>query len=483
MKKKELYVIATLLPGMLMLCLYAFVGIYPFGEKSIIISDLSNQYIDCMLYYREMLLGHEDWLYSWNLGGGNGLSLFLGFYLSSIFNIVLIFFKPENIQNAISLIILLKTCAIGFAAAYFFHAIYQKADIAIVLFSTSYAMMTYVIVYQCHLFWLDGLVFLPILLKFLLDIARKGKSLRFILVLSLACISNFYTAFMICLSTPIFLLHFQVALTKDFSVKQYLKRLWAIIWHGVLGAMLAASFLIPVFFDLSGGAKTLSVSWGAQYNLLELFRAMFIGGYETIRPGGVPFLYAGIPVFGLAVCYFYNNSVSKGNKYVTAGILGAFFLSFMIQPLYLIWHGFDVPDWFEGRFSFVFCFFMIYIAFLSIVQEDKKKKEKTASKIMFLFPKVNLKNAAGVVIFICSVLCLVKVNDKTNIIIAATLVFCCLYAIILYSYQNEKQQKYISQAILVILCLMRVCVIRYFKQRQVILIILNIKITLNPIRK
>lgn len=280
MKRKNLYIITTLLPGILILCLYIFVGIYPFGEKSIIISDLSNQYIDCMLYYREMLLGHKDWFYSWNLGGGNGLSLFLGFYLSSIFNIILIFFRPENIQNAISLIIILKICAIGFAAAYFFSSIYQKSDITIVIFSTSYAMMTYVIVYQCHLFWLDGLVFLPIILKFLLEILKKGKSLSFVLVLALACISNFYTTFMICLSIPIFLLHFQVALTENFTMRKYLKYLFTVLWHGILGAMLAASFLIPIFFDLSEGTKMLSASWMLNIVFLNYFVQCLLAGMK-----------------------------------------------------------------------------------------------------------------------------------------------------------------------------------------------------------
>lgn len=160
-----------------------------------------------------------------------------------------------------------------------------------------------------------------------------------------------------------------------------------------------------------------------------------------------------MPVLGLAIYYFFSNSINRESKYVAAGILGIFFLSFVVQPLYLIWHGFDVPDWFEGRFSFIFCFFIVYIAFLSIAQEDKRKKRMSSSpKIKFIFPKIKLKNIVGLVIVLCGILYFADINDKNNVIIAVTIMFCCLYGIILYAYQNEKQQKYISQAILVVLC-------------------------------
>ena len=72
-KNRIISILSFAAPIIIIGIIYAFIGIYPFGEKSVLINDMSSQYVELMQYFREALLGKRSFVYSFNLGMGKSL--------------------------------------------------------------------------------------------------------------------------------------------------------------------------------------------------------------------------------------------------------------------------------------------------------------------------------------------------------------------------------------------------------------------------
>ena len=61
--------------------------------------------------------------------------------------------------------------------------------------------------------------------------------------------------------------------------------------------------------------------------------------------------------------YFIAKKISAREKIASLALIAVFVLSLIISPLDLIWHGFSSPNWLNGRYSFMFCFLMLVLAY------------------------------------------------------------------------------------------------------------------------
>ena len=76
----------------ILIILFAIKGLAPFGDRSLVVMDGDIQYLDFFSYYKDVLIGNNSIGYSFGktLGGSN-IAVF-SYYLSSPFNLLLIFF-------------------------------------------------------------------------------------------------------------------------------------------------------------------------------------------------------------------------------------------------------------------------------------------------------------------------------------------------------------------------------------------------------
>ena len=163
-----------LLPGLLLALMYMVNGFYPFGEKSLLIMDLSDQYVEFysgLFYYGE----NSNVLFSWSKGYGQNYIGLFAYYLSSPFSILVLLFPQSEITVALLWINLLKVACCGLTFAVFLHEWSQRWDWTKVFFSTAYALMSYNIVYSMCLMWLDGVIWLPIVLCGVLRVLRRDR--------------------------------------------------------------------------------------------------------------------------------------------------------------------------------------------------------------------------------------------------------------------------------------------------------------------
>ena len=83
-------------------------GIYPFGDKTIIVIDSNTQYVSFISYLKSVFLGNNDFKYLFsNSLGGNFIPL-LGYYLMSPFNLLSVLFSLENIKLFMTISIIIK---------------------------------------------------------------------------------------------------------------------------------------------------------------------------------------------------------------------------------------------------------------------------------------------------------------------------------------------------------------------------------------
>ncbi len=72
-----------LVPFVLLGSLLASFGIYPFGDLTLLVSDMNNQYIQYFSYLYDVYTQGNSLLYSWQAGMGLNFTGIFAYYLAS----------------------------------------------------------------------------------------------------------------------------------------------------------------------------------------------------------------------------------------------------------------------------------------------------------------------------------------------------------------------------------------------------------------
>ncbi len=198
-KKRNMgtYLLASVMPGVLLLSVYIALGVYPFGQRSLLITDMSQLYVDFYSYLIDVFHGQKALFFF--LGGrfrneydGSGLLL-----LSQPFSFLIAFFDKQSVTEGILLITILKTAACGLTFSIYTRKALHLRAAPNLCFSVAYSLMSYVIVYALNIMWLDGVIFLPLVLLGLHRLQDKGSMLLLTIAYTLLFIAQFYIAYMV----------------------------------------------------------------------------------------------------------------------------------------------------------------------------------------------------------------------------------------------------------------------------------------------
>ena len=87
-KKRNMgtYLLASVMPGVLLLSVYIALGVYPFGQRSLLITDMSQLYVDFYSYLIDVFHGQKALFFSWEGGLGMNMTGVVSFYLASPFS-------------------------------------------------------------------------------------------------------------------------------------------------------------------------------------------------------------------------------------------------------------------------------------------------------------------------------------------------------------------------------------------------------------
>jgi uncharacterized membrane protein YfhO len=358
-------------PAVLMFLIYVAHRVYPFGEESVLVLDLNGQYVYYFEALRKLLHGEGSFLYSFGRSlGGEFMGIF-AYYLASPFSFIVALFPKKYITEALLVMFLLKTGLCGLNFGIYLGATRRRNPVAVILFSTMYALSAYAVVQQHNTMWIDNVLFLPLILLGEEALIRRGKYRLFVVTLSLAVLSNFYIGYMTCIFVAVYFFYSYFSQTPEernpLGLKHHFPRtLVRMGVYSLIAVCIAAVIILPAYYSLTFGKTTFSnpnYTFTQKFDFLDAISKMYFGSYDTVRPEGLPFLYTGMLTFLLLPLYFLAPHIRVREKIAAGLLVTFFFISFNGSTIDLIWHGFQRPNWLNYRYSFMLCFVFLVMAY------------------------------------------------------------------------------------------------------------------------
>ena len=459
-------VAAFIIPFMIMLAVYVCMEKHPFGNNSVLTLDMQAQYVYYFEALRRLLTEGGSWLYSWERTLGGEFMGIVAYYAASPFNLILVLFPKSMIPDAIMFIQLTKIGAMGVTFAYYLRKTRNTSDMISVTFGVMYALSAYAVVHLCNIMWLDAMVFLPLLILGVESMIRERKFILYTVSLVLIFCTNYYIGYMCAIFTFVYYLYYfflvrgELAQNEKAKSGPFLKRLFCsngfetLVRFGVftvLALMISAFVLLCAIYSLSFGKTDFSNPNFAptmNFDFLDLFVKMLPGAFDTVHPDGLPMIYCGVLALIAIPLFYMSPAISKKKKALSAVVLGFLVLSFMVNTVDLVWHGFSAPNWLEFRNSFLAIFFLLVLACDGV---------RTLKKI-----PVGKVTAVGVAL--CALIMIVQkfgytfqqgpdvkvLDDAKCILFSVALVI--IYAVILYFMKQPKWEALASFALAAIVC-------------------------------
>jgi len=394
-KKAAVLAAAFLLPLIGAILIFKAQGMYPFGEKSLLIMDMSGQYVEFLCGLKH-LKSPADMFFNWGKVLGSNYTGVFSYYCASPLSLLTLFCPDKYMNAGVLFLTALKIGLSGLTMAIFLLGrreirkileIREMREIPgksgktalklflVLMFSCSYALMSYTCVYSMCIMWLDGVFILPLLLHFTEKLIDRGQVLPFLLTLVYIFISNYYVAYMCGAFAAIYFIYYMIdrvptpaerVADNDVRHAFIFNRAARFLLSALTAAGLSAWLLVPTFYSLKegkigGGNSDYSSVWN--FSLTEFVRKLFIGEYDAITNRGAPFFYCGVAVFLMLPAFFCLRKVARKRKIASAAVLALLFFSLVYSEFDRAWHIFQHPNWFPYRWSFVFCFFVIFLAF------------------------------------------------------------------------------------------------------------------------
>ena len=384
-----LYVFSALLPMAIMLVVWFFMGSYPFGNKSLMAVDFDQQYISFYGLLKNAILSGDlsSLSYSFTKSIGGDMIGVLGYYLMSPFNIIYVLLPLNYIGLSVFLTIWLRYGAFGLSFAHLLIKRYKGAESKrwmVPLFATAYALSGMLVSYQMNVIFYDAMFMLPLVILYLEQLLDGKAAYPYAFVLGLTVFLQFYMGYMISLFVILYAFYYlsprlSIEGTWKAKLKHYLQPLWDVFLYSILGVAVASILFVPVFFNLieskgqAGGAMTFSMAF--QINPLDILSKLTIGGYDAqsgwAAGPNLPNIYIGALGFIGFILYFSSRKIVKERKWAAGVVTLIFFTSFVNEFVSKIWHMGQNPAGFFFRFSWLFSFFMLLLAYQALKEKFK----------------------------------------------------------------------------------------------------------------
>lgn len=341
----------------------ALAGSYPLGSHTRNVVDLGNQYLPYHVYWRKVLLGGADGdlLVNWNSGFGTNFLGDIGTYLSSPFDLMVVLFPADRPELALYAITVAKVTAAGAATAVLLLRLRRGPWPLAALLGAAYALSGWTLDNGAVVpMWLDGLFAFPMLCLVGEWARTSRRPVLAPLVVALAWVSNFYTAYMATLGAAIVLL---VRLFTAEGSETARKRLTALL-HAVRGMLIGVGLAAPLVLVVYRATKVADPTPKVTFEpaaWADVAARLLPATTSTATPA----LYIGTPALVLALTLPFNRAVAVRVRawWSAAAVLVA--LSLNWEPTHLVWHAGASPNGVPYRQTFVLCGLLLIAGWLS----------------------------------------------------------------------------------------------------------------------
>lgn len=368
-KRARLYFAAGfLIPVIIAGIGFAVMGVWPFGDKTVLIIDSLHQYLPFYTDFHEKLVSGESFLYSFSGGLGYNFWSTYAYYMASPLNFLMAFIPTENVCDFMDLIILLKIGLCGGCFSWYLHQRDPQKKYLPAVFGTMYALSNFVIGYYFNLMWLDSIAMVPLIMLGIERITegRSGRLFGLSLFYGLWC--NYYIGFMLCILSCLYFLVRWIS-QDEITWKRVWKSCVTFGWYALLAGGMAALVLVPAYAGLSASESMEGNSFPATIKFYESVGALLENHMAFLEPVNISNsqvglnVYCGMAAVLLAVLYLFDGRVKLRERLAHYGLAALLVFSFSFNMLNYIWHGFHVQNGLPNRFAFLYIAVILVMAY------------------------------------------------------------------------------------------------------------------------
>lgn len=362
---RRAYLISFIIPVVAMILIFIFRGIFPFGKETFLRTDMYHQYAPFFSEFQYKLHHGGSLLYSWDVGLGINFSALYAYYLASPLNWLLLLCPKGLILEFMTYMIVVKIGLAGVAMCWYLRRRFPEQTLGCSVIAILYALSGYISAYSWNLMWLDCIILFPLIMLGLERLVRGESAMLYVIALGLSILSNYYISIMTCIFMVIYFICLNV-LEGMGNARIVGLRVLRFGLYSLIAGGLAAVTLLPEIYALQMTASSdfnFPQTATQYFTIIDMFaRQMpFVETEQGLDHW--PNIYAGALVFLLLPLYFMNRKIELREKIVNGLLLVFFYLSFSVNILNFIWHGFHYPNSLPCRQSFIYIFLILVLCY------------------------------------------------------------------------------------------------------------------------
>lgn len=465
--KKAIYFLSAFFPMLIMLIVWAIIGLYPFGSRSLMSVDFGQQYVSFFGLLKNSVLSGDfsNLSYSFTQSLGGPMAGLVGYYLLSPFNLIFIITPFQYYGLAVFLIIWLRYGAIGLAFAFLLIKRYKglsSKKYLVPLLSTAYALSGMLVAYQMNVIFYDAMIMLPIVIAYLEELLDGGQGIKYSIFLGMMLFFQFYMGYMSSIFIALYACFYvspKLSVEGSFKIKilNYFHPLIRALGYSIIGGGLASVILLPVLSSLlesrGGYNPGMTFSLDLMIKPLDILSKLTIGGFDSgawVMGPSLPNIYIGAFGFVGFILYFSCKKICSIKKWSAGVVTCIFFISFVNEFVNKIWHMGQMPLGFFYRFSWLFSFFMLVLAFQALKKGiEVSKKGKVISLILLLLACSYLSNTTFAYIKqLQPETFTLIISGHLQLIVLFTIINACIILYLYWKLSKENIEKKVTRVIL-----------------------------------
>ena len=377
------YALAFGIPVGLMLIVMIIAGSEPFrgGDVSMLYSDMYHQYFPFWVEFGRAIRNGEGLLWNWAAGMGMDYLSLISYYLASPLNLISAIVPESMALGVYSMLMPVKLGLASLFFAIFLKNIFGKEDYSISIFGAMYGLCAWALAYQWNVMWLDTFALLPLTVLGMVRLLRDKKPLLYTVTLFFSVFSNYYVGFFTCIFVLLLFFAYEICRWRGF--KRFCADFMRIGWFTLLAIGMSCILELPALAGLQNTQSSVNSfpegfklniadenTWAGLFDAMRQVAGNTLGAIEPSWKEGLPNLYCGTGAMILAVLFLTCKDVRFRDKLFSLVLLVFFMVSFIVRQLDYIWHGFHFTNMIPYRFSFLFSFVVLYMAYQAWMLRD-----------------------------------------------------------------------------------------------------------------
>ena len=428
--------LAFALPVVIMLLVFAIDGIYPFGDRSFLSTDMYHQYMPFFSEFMRSIKSGSGLDYTWKVGiGSNFLALYV-YYLASPFHWLGLIVPETHYMEFLTYLVVFKIGLCGLSAYWYLYHRAEKKDLfsqgVALFFALGYGLSGFLAAYNWNIMWLDCVILLPFILMGLERLVFEGKPFLYCITLAASIWTNYYISIMICIFLVLYFIYLVCQRGKQHQAGA---ALYDFVVFSLLAGGMAAALLIPELAAIlvtDFGKVSFPEKVESYFSVLDMLARHCVAVSVEKGLDHWPNIYCGVSAFLCVPLYVLNEKIPARRRLGMMALSGFILLGFSTNVLDMIWHGMNYPDSLPGRQSFIYILLILTMGYDGVTHLDFEQAGQRQRVL-----KVYL----GVAVIMLFVEKFAEHEDIVQGVEWLTLLFVTVYAALLYLAYLHKNRR------------------------------------------